>query len=47
MQALLVIENLQRVKTRIIQQNIQHKIKILQPIFLKFFQISILAVYEV
>ena len=46
-QSLLVIENLQTLKTRIIQQNIPHEIERLQCIFLESFPISILAVYEI
>jgi hypothetical protein len=46
-QSLLVIENLQKLKTRIIQQNIPHEIERLQCIFLESFSISILAVYKI
>ena len=46
-QSLLVIENLQKLKTRIVQQNIPHEIERLQYIFLESFSISILAVYEI
>lgn len=46
-QSLLVIENLQRLKTRIIQQNMPHEIERLQCIFLESFPIGILAVYEI
>lgn len=46
-QSLLVIENLQKLKTRIVQQNIPHEIEKLQCIFLESFSISILAVYEI
>ena len=46
-QSLLVIENLQRLKTRIVQQNIPYEIERLQCTFLESFSISILAVYEV
>lgn len=45
-QSLLVIENLRRLKTRIIQQNIPDEIERLQCIFLESFPIGILAVYE-
>lgn len=46
-QSLLVIKNLQKLKTRIVQQNIPHEIERLQCIFLESFPISILAVYEI
>jgi len=46
-QSLLVIENLQKLKTRIVQQNIPHEIERLQCLFLESFPISILAVYEI
>lgn len=46
-QSLLVIDNLSKLKTKIIQQNIPHEIERLQCIFLEFFPISMLAVYEV
>jgi retron-type reverse transcriptase len=46
-QSLLVIKNLQRLKTRITQRNIPHEIEILQCLFLESFPISIVAVYEV
>jgi hypothetical protein len=46
-QSLLVLENLSKLKTRIVQQNIPHEIERLQCIFLESFPISILAVYEI
>merc|ERR1711933_701949 len=46
-QSLLVIENLSKLKIRIIQRNIPHEIERLQSIFLESFPISILAVYEI
>lgn len=46
-QSLLVIENLPKLKTRIIQQNISYKIERLQCIFFESFPISVLVVYEV
>ena len=45
-QWLLVIENLPKLKTKIVQRNIPHEIEKLQCIFLESFPISILAVYE-
>ena len=47
LQSMLVSENLQRLKTRIIQQNISYEMGKLQCIFFESFPISILAVYEV
>jgi hypothetical protein len=46
-QSLLVIENLPKLKIKIVQQNIPHLIEKLQCIFLESFSISILAVYEI
>lgn len=46
-QSLLVIDNLSKLKTRIIQRNIPHEIERLQCIFLESFPISVLAVYEI
>jgi hypothetical protein len=46
-QSLLVIENLPKLKIKIVQQNIPHLIEKLQFIFLESFSISILAVYEI
>lgn len=46
-QSLLVIENLSKLKTRIVQRNIPHDIERLQCIFLESFPISVLAVYEI
>jgi len=46
-QSLLVIENLPKLKTRIVQRNIPHEIERLQCLFLESFPISILAVYEI
>lgn len=46
-QSLLVIKNQQKLKTRIIQQNLPNTIEKLQCLFLESFPISILAVYEI
>ena len=46
-QSLLVIGNLSKLKTRIVQRNIPHEIERLQCIFLESFPISVLAVYEI
>lgn len=46
-QSVLVIENLPKLKTRIVQRNIPYEIEMLQCIFLESFPITILAVYEI
>lgn len=44
---MLVIKNLQKLKTRIVQQNIPYEIERLQCIFFESFSTGVLAVYEI
>jgi hypothetical protein len=46
-QSLLVIKNLSKLKTRIIQQNVPQEIERLQCIFIESFPITILSIYEI
>jgi hypothetical protein len=46
-QSLQVIKILPDLKTRIVQQNLPHDIEKLQCIFIEFFSISVLAVYDI